>query len=519
MSSPSRSQRARRVPASHACDACAARKIRCDRASPCRRCSTLSIECTATRRRSKPGPKGPWAARRREARLAEDSWREAGDAASNESIQSLSPASQDDGQPQQPSAACSPDVSYRAVSTAALERYLGIFQLHLYPVWPVVDQDELRSRLRNSGDWEAYMLAAAISAVTIAQLQLSPEEHYDLVGDGARMAAEAWRIRASLDYLEHPSISTLLSSFFLHIAAANRREIRKAAFLLREAVTCAQLLGLDQAVYYRALPRDESQLQLRVVWLLFVTERGHSTRFDFPRILQLDPNLPALEADENTAILSPFINLCRLFRNFSHAVDGDGSPRTHETFAEMHARLRAAPESPHYSSDLQLADFKLTQQWMRVVLWKTSMYHVSLTADAEGDDSLSLGFPNQVARRVVQDLDTFPVHIVEFHGLGMEMKLFEIAMSLADILLCLPSALTSRESMRIGPRDVLGHLVQFMAGFRGGGDRAKLQLLYTKTYGTGASVFSIHPTPRKDDGLPCRPLSSDPSTSVKGIEW
>lgn len=117
------------------------------------------------------------------------------------------------------------------------------------------------------------MLAAAISAVTITQLQLSHDEHFDLVGDGAHMAAEAWRMRASLDYLEHPSISTLLSSFFLHIAAANRREIRKAAFLLREAITCAQLLGLDQAAYYLGLPRDKAQLQLRIVWLLFVTER------------------------------------------------------------------------------------------------------------------------------------------------------------------------------------------------------------------------------------------------------
>jgi hypothetical protein len=118
-------------------------------------------------------------------------------------------------------------------------------------------------------------------------------------------------------------------------------------------------------------------------------------------------------------ILSPFINFCRLFQNFSHAVDGDGSRRTPETFAEMHARLRAAPESSHYSSELQLADFILTQQWMRVVLWKTSMHHVSLNADSEGDESLSLAFPNQVARKVVQNLDTFPVQVVECHGLGM----------------------------------------------------------------------------------------------------
>lgn len=79
-----------------------------------------------------------------------------------------------------------------------------------------------------------------------------------------------------------------------------------------------------------------------------------------------------------------------------------------------------------------------------------------------------------------------------------EMKLFEIAMSLADVLLCLPGALTNRESMRIGPRDVLGHLVHFLAGFRGGGDRAKLQLLYSKTYSsTVPGVLSIPGCPNE----------------------
>jgi hypothetical protein len=73
-----------------------------------------------------------------------------------------------------------------------------------------------------------------------------------------------------------------------------------------------------------------------------------------------------------------------------------------------------------------------------------------------------------------------------------EMKLFEIAMSLADVLLCLPGALTNRESMQIGPRDVLGHLVHFLAGFRGGGDRARLQLLYNKTYNSSVPGVIEH---------------------------
>ncbi|KAB5515374.1 hypothetical protein GE09DRAFT_1046052 [Coniochaeta sp. 2T2.1] len=468
---------------SRACDACAARKIRCDRAFPCKRCSTLSIQCTAARPRTKPGPRGPWAARRREAR--KNHGNEAG----------WQPPSTPPGNPEQH--------SRDAVPATTFEWYLEVFQEQLYPVWPIVDKDALLARLRKGHDAEAYMLAAAISAVTVTQLQLSSHDGHHPVpfGDGAQMAAEAWRMRASLSYLEHPSISTLLSSLFLHITAANERELCKAAFLLREAVTCAQLLGLHQANNYQHLARETAQLHLRIVWALFVTERGHSTRFDFPRILHLDPNLPALAADEeNPHILSPFINLCRLFQDFGRAVDGDGSPRTRATFADLHARLDALArrhvDEPGNPSDLRRADYALTQQWMRLVLWKTSMHHVSLTttvSNGKEDGPLSLWFPGHVAREVVQRLDAFPMRIVEFHGLGMEMKLFEIAFSLADVLLCLPGQPVPG-SLRIGPRHVLGRLVDFLAGFRGGGDRSKLQLLYNKASGSSAGPLGNLPS-------------------------
>ena len=163
----------------------------------------------------------------------------------------------------------------RTVSIPVLRQHLDAFQERLYPVWPVVHKATLLWDLEAKNDTEAYVLATALSAVTAAQLQLPPTD----VGLGQQywnsteLAAEAWRVRQSMDYLQNPSISSLLSSFFLHIAAANEGKILKAAFLLREAVTCAQLLGLDRAAYYRVLSQETKQLYLRIVWLLFITER------------------------------------------------------------------------------------------------------------------------------------------------------------------------------------------------------------------------------------------------------
>ena len=146
--------------------------------------------------------------------------------------------------------------------------------------------------------------------------------------------------------------------------------------------------------------------------------RGHTTRFDFPRILQLDRNLPQLEVEENPSVLFGFISLCRLFQNFGQAMDGDVQQRTHDYFVAMHSRLQEIKGISGNAADLQKADFILTQQWMRIVLWKMSMYHIRLPADS-ADEGLSLSFPNQVARNIVQNLSILPTHIVEAHGLGM----------------------------------------------------------------------------------------------------
>lgn len=161
------------------------------------------------------------------------------------------------------------------VPSSAFEHYLGLYQQALYPVWPVVNIETLLNRLRDSTDIEAYALAAAVSAVTIAQLKPASHEALGRFGgdDGAFMASESSRARHELDYLEHPSISVLLTSFFLHVSYANRGHIRKGAMLLREAITFAQMLSLDKAGHYANLPKLEAQRHLRTIWLLFVTER------------------------------------------------------------------------------------------------------------------------------------------------------------------------------------------------------------------------------------------------------
>ena len=426
-----------------ACDPCAARKSRCDRQFPCQRCKTLSITCVTVRRHSKSGPKGPWARKKLLARALEGRRQGPGRDTGGLSTPNDEPATVN-----VPSLLRQRLHTTSIIPITLIRRYLDVYQQELYPIWPVVNTDGLLLRLEDSNDAEAYSLATSLCAVTMAQLNVLPEGSSGLlVVDSSKMALESERARHAIDYQERPSISILLSSFFLHIAVANQGQINKATLLLREAITFAQLLGLDKVEHYLILCNQDAQLQLRIAWLLFITERyadhgrfselsllkyydrGHTTRFELPRILQLDSALPELEIDENPAILSAFVGMCNLFRDFGVAMDSVRLGQTEEFYVAMHMRLRETLELPQHCSNLQRADFFITQQWMRVVLWKKSLFYVELKINP-ADEGLSLSLPDSIARRVVSCLNTFPMPIIEAHGLGMVCSILKALFTL-----------------------------------------------------------------------------------------
>lgn len=176
-------------------------------------------------------------------------------------------------QPGQPISSFSPPPSCK-VPLPSLETYLNIYHHKLYPTWPVVDKDILISRLQGPDeDLGAYALATAVCAATIVQLQLSTEAMVDGGLAPASMVAESEVIRTIIDYQENICSDVLLISFFLHVYYMIVSKRHKSTLLLRESITFAHLLGLHQESHYTELPLDLGQRDLRIFWLLFITER------------------------------------------------------------------------------------------------------------------------------------------------------------------------------------------------------------------------------------------------------
>jgi len=244
-----------------ACDACAKRKIKCNRRSPCDRCESFGLCCSILREYSKPGPKGPWAKKRR-ARIQVPLNKKAIEVNTIEI-------------PTTGLGLTETDVKHQA-TVQTIRRCLHIYSQECYSLWPVVDRSDLSTRLENKSDVAAYALGAALGAVVLerwSRLGILSEEVASISLNSEQLAEESESARKQILYQELPTIDVLLSCFFLHIHAANNGQITKASLLLREAITLAQLLELDQAKNYIKRSDNEAQLDLRVFWMLYITER------------------------------------------------------------------------------------------------------------------------------------------------------------------------------------------------------------------------------------------------------
>lgn len=247
------------------CDGCALRRVRCDGIFPCGQCTKRGLNCTFLRPRLKRGPKGIRAEPARKVHVFQTALR---DSLEEEHKNALTV----------PTASTVCELASPVVDdTCSLQsylRFLRIYHLQLYSIWPVVSTAALVQKLkRNNDDHESHALAAALCAATIAQLRL-PEHNTDSIAiDSCKLEKETQRHRSLFDYRESGSLDSLLTSFFLHIYWANSGKLQTSGLYLREAITYAHRFTLHRPELHTKLDTTQYELQLRIYWMLFITER------------------------------------------------------------------------------------------------------------------------------------------------------------------------------------------------------------------------------------------------------
>lgn len=82
---------------------------------------------------------------------------------------------------------------------------------------------------------------------------------------------------------------------------------------------------------------------------------------------------------------------------------------------------------------IQKADLLITQQWLRLIVWRSSEQR-HLLSWSSAHESMDIAFPLQIARSTVSILESLPSTAVEVHGMGIFEKIFKIGVGYVDAL-------------------------------------------------------------------------------------
>jgi hypothetical protein len=372
----------------------------------------------------------------------------------------------------------------------ALVLRLCIYRLRLFPVWPIVAVEEVIAALqRDRHDVETFALALAVGAATMAQLKLDRFKDNGVTDDctAASLEAECQRTRVQLDG-ETANLNRLRTSFFLHIYHENLSPGgTKSLLYLREAITLAQIKGLDRARTCEMFDPAEDRLRRRILWLLFVTERGVAALHKLPIILGPADKLPPLNnasSEDEAHVLPAFKKLVHLFCIFDQsgafeflegaADDGHMGVSTgsemgcseiqrEAMLSTLRRRLADAPlELSNATTDIQKADICVTRQWMQILIWRATLGNWRASSDTSSPEFMS--GPVHIAQEFLHYISRLPNAALEAHGPAIELKVYEIASAVADSLATHLTCLSSPSF----PTSILTQLQQILATSRGG---------------------------------------------------
>ncbi|GMG34890.1 unnamed protein product [Aspergillus oryzae var. brunneus] len=430
-------------PPKQACDNCRRRKIKCSRELPCDKCQRLLLSCSYSDVLRRKGPKfrtlyplapiHPLASRPRP--LTKE-WLPPNPGACHLASPTSPPSTVADAQYLHPDFSesftrlpppdlvSSPDSTNslfdsstigalpapRRLSTPNLLAHVNVFLKYLFPIMPVVRQDQLQQDCHQPERLspQRYAFIAALCAATHIQLKLDgaapgPEAasaRASLDGhpmlSGEELLAEAVRARKEYNVVDEINMENLLTSFFLFAAYGNLDRQDQAWFYLCQTTSMVFTLGLQRESTYSKLSVEEAEEKRRVL------------------------------CSDDPILAYGFINLINVFEKLSpnlydwvsaggSSADGDPPPTS-----SIQSSL-AKQISLEGVSEIQKVDILITQQWLQTMMWKLSMTHV--TQPGSRDDAvLPFHLPVLVGKAVMGVIAAASQGAVDAHGIGMVRK-------------------------------------------------------------------------------------------------
>ena len=134
--------------------------------------------------------------------------------------------------------------------------------------------------------------------------------------------------------------------------------------------------------------------------------------------------------------------------------EASGAPASTLTYTALQRQLNRPQPSDISLTDIQKADILVTQQWLRLIVWQSSMRQGLLSSTAE-DESMTFRYPLQIAHSLLDVISSLPTTSIEVHGMGIFEKIFEIGNTMLDVMqACGPTLPTENYGVSQDPFEV-----------------------------------------------------------------
>lgn len=402
----------KRAPYTRPCDSCSIRKVKCDMKTPCSRCVLNKLECTNNRVRKKCGPK-----------KLRDRTREA--------INNLNHREEEP----------STDSFVPHFQLDKLHPCLETYQIWYYGIWPVLSTSNLIMRIARR-DVSAYALSCALSAAILSQIDfISNNGTYCIPEDVKKLGfvGECIRARTYMNYQMTPTLETILTSFFLHVAEVNKGNKPAAILYLREAITMAQIIGLHIESTYQLKSVADAHRMRKIYFMLMVTERFMCIDDLMPVVLENSIEEFTLDDEQYSVLIDGFKELVKVFSIplkaiFDRFIQMNDSKYMHPETAGLLQKIQLELESICISPvapGIQRANILVSKYWMKALTWKITRSNNLLDNFIS---TLSVRYPLELSEQFLREIKNIPLTAFESNGPGVVFKLLLIATVLIDAI-------------------------------------------------------------------------------------
>ncbi|CAG7944055.1 unnamed protein product [Penicillium olsonii] len=486
-------------PVKKACDACRRRKVKCISPHPCKQCQSAGLVCRTSIQRQRKGRQGQTANILTELRSKENE--QVPTRETNISSPFAVPRLESLTTPQSPqvSERCQFSRAPGLLSHGLIDACSEYFFSRMRGTVPILQPNEFRKHIDLAGKClHAYCLVTALCAFVVTQtgfaVDYDASDHFvnfSLEEFRASLIAEATEARKHIDPVTDPVRQSIIIAFLLygcHIGLGNQRH---AYYFLREATTLYTASALDDQPSSRQADDDPFE-EGKLFWLLVISERAHAIRRHRPITLQVTTESPRLEDDPDSPTSNAgFLCLVDLYRPFDETFlaqwNGTNATCSIESLVQLQERIQNAVPVDLDLPDILMADLRVSQQWLRIMIWQLSTT-AGFLSTSPAHACMDFRHPLQIAEDLCLATWKLSKQSMETHGIGLIEKLFEVACTLVDVMACLSVAGLRSSGFKLGPQDYLKHLCTLIHDLPGG-RRRYLPLLLTKIRQTLPSMM------------------------------